>query len=62
MYEVPPSEAGRRLDQFLVQSSGLSRSAVQRLMDQEQVRIGTRRRNVHGLDVVSTLMKPSDHA
>ena len=40
MYEVPPSEAGRRLDQFLVQSSGLSRPAVQRLMDQEQVRTG----------------------
>lgn len=43
-YEVPPKEAGTRLDQFLVQSSGLSRSVVQRLIHQERVRIGDRPR------------------
>lgn len=41
-YEVPPAEAGRRLDQFLVQSSDLSRAAVQRLIHQGRVRIGAR--------------------
>ena len=39
-YEVSAREVGRRLDQFLVQSSGLSRAAVQRLIRQERVRIG----------------------
>ncbi|MFQ5961983.1 MAG: RluA family pseudouridine synthase [Candidatus Methylomirabilales bacterium] len=43
-FEVPQGEAGRRLDQFLVQSSGLSRAAVQHLIHQERVRIGDRPR------------------
>ncbi len=42
MYEVSTSDAGDRLDQFLVRSSGLSRAAVQRLIHQERVRIGNR--------------------
>lgn len=41
-YEVLPREAGVRLDQFIVRSSGLSRSAVQRLIQEERVRIGGR--------------------
>ncbi|MBW8058533.1 MAG: RluA family pseudouridine synthase [candidate division NC10 bacterium] len=64
MYEVPPSEAGRRLDQFLVQSSGLSRSAVQRLMDQEQVRIGEQPRKasyrVRARDRVILVLPPPE--
>ncbi|MGH7387241.1 MAG: RluA family pseudouridine synthase, partial [Candidatus Methylomirabilales bacterium] len=39
-YEVSAREAGRRLDQFVVESSALSRAAVQRLIRQERVRIG----------------------
>lgn len=41
-YEVPPREDGVRLDQFLVQASGLSRAGVQRLIHQGRVRIGDR--------------------
>jgi len=44
VYEVPAEEAGRRLDQFLVRSSGLSRGAVQHLIHQERVRTGDRPR------------------
>ena len=40
VYEVPLEESGRRLDQFLVRSSGLSRAAIQHLIHQERVRIG----------------------
>ena len=40
IYEVPPREAGLRLDQFLVQSSDLSRARAQRLIEQGRVRIG----------------------
>ncbi|MFQ5847102.1 MAG: RluA family pseudouridine synthase [Candidatus Methylomirabilales bacterium] len=39
-YEVPPGEAGWRLDRFLVQSSRLSRAVVQRLIREARVRIG----------------------
>jgi 23S rRNA pseudouridine1911/1915/1917 synthase len=39
-YEVPARAVGHRLDQFLVESSGLSRAAVQRLIHQERVRVG----------------------
>ncbi len=42
MFEVSSEQAGGRLDQFLVHASGLSRAAVQRLIDQGQVRIGDR--------------------
>ncbi len=38
-YEVSRGEAGRRLDLFLAQVSGLSRSTIQRLIDEERVRI-----------------------
>ncbi|MFQ5801991.1 MAG: RluA family pseudouridine synthase [Candidatus Methylomirabilales bacterium] len=44
VYEVPLGEAGRRLDQFLVRSSGLSRAVIQHLIHQERVRIGNRLR------------------
>lgn len=40
IYEVPPRGAGLRLDQFLVQSSDLSRARAQRLIEQGRVRIG----------------------
>jgi 23S rRNA pseudouridine1911/1915/1917 synthase len=44
VYEVPPREAGVRLDQFLVESSGLSRAGIQRLIHQERVQVGDRPR------------------
>jgi 23S rRNA pseudouridine1911/1915/1917 synthase len=38
-FEVSPQEAGHRLDQFLAQASGLSRSTVYRLIDEGRVRL-----------------------
>lgn len=61
-YEVPPQEAGVRLDQFLVQSSGLSRAGVQRLIDHGLIRIGDRPRKasyrVRGGDRIIVTVPP----
>jgi len=65
-YEVSAREAGCRLDQFLVQSSGLSRAAVQRLIRQERVRIGGEPRKasyrIRARDRVTVTVPPPEPA
>ncbi|MFQ5960884.1 MAG: RluA family pseudouridine synthase [Candidatus Methylomirabilales bacterium] len=65
-YEVPSRKAGVRLDQFLVQSSGLSRAGVQRLIHQGRVRIGDHPRKasyrVHARDRIVVVPGPEPSA